>query len=191
MKASQVALQNGLQSKSQAVTLSYSFDYAQQLHYPSDPLQPGILYFKTPRKCGIFWVCAEGSNTQLNYLIDKAQSCGKGAISMIHHNLQYSNHAEKICLQADNCVAQNIVAFYLMWRVMMGLNQSCELGFMLVGHTRFENPKKKAKHLCLYCQLSGHTKTRNISKAPSRNQTVTFNCNHVNSCIYYFTRCLY
>ena len=28
----------------------YSFDYAQQVHYPSDPLQPGPIYFLTPRK---------------------------------------------------------------------------------------------------------------------------------------------
>lgn len=31
----------------------YSYDYAQQLHYPTDPRQPGPIYFKTPRKCAI------------------------------------------------------------------------------------------------------------------------------------------
>ena len=34
----------------------YSFDYAQQDHYPSNPLQPGPTYFHTPRKCGIFGI---------------------------------------------------------------------------------------------------------------------------------------
>ena len=27
----------------------YSFDYAQQVHYPSNPMQPGPIYFLTPR----------------------------------------------------------------------------------------------------------------------------------------------
>lgn len=74
------------------VTLSYSFDHAQQIHYPSRPQNPGPLYFKTPRKCGIFGVCDEGSNIQLNFLIDEAQSCGKGAnsiVSMVHYYLKH------------------------------------------------------------------------------------------------------
>lgn len=40
-------------------SLSYSFDHAQQVHYPSNPQQPGPIYFKVPRKCGIFGVCDE------------------------------------------------------------------------------------------------------------------------------------
>lgn len=31
-------------------TMHYSFDYAQQVHFPSNPMQPGPIYFKTPRK---------------------------------------------------------------------------------------------------------------------------------------------
>lgn len=127
-----------------ALTLSYSFDHAQQVHYPSNPQQPGPLYFKTPRKCGIFGVCDEGNNSQVNYLIDEAQSCGKGAnsiVSMVHHYLQYYTHGEEsISLHADNCVGQNknnTMVSYLAWRVAVGLNKSCELNFMLVGHTRF------------------------------------------------------
>ena len=75
-----------------SVTLSYSFDHAQQIHYPSRPQNPGQLYFKTPRKCGIFGICDEGNNTQLNFLIDEAQSCGKGAnsiVSMVHYYLEH------------------------------------------------------------------------------------------------------
>ena len=49
---------------------------------------------------------------KLNLLIDEAQSCGKGANSvviMVHHYLQHFVLGEgKVCLQADNCVAQNI-----------------------------------------------------------------------------------
>ena len=36
-----------------------SWDYAQQVHYPSHPLQPGPIYFKATRKCGIFGICVD------------------------------------------------------------------------------------------------------------------------------------
>ena len=124
--------------KLSSVTLSYSFDHAQQIHYPNSPQQPGPLYFKTPCKCGIFGVCDEGSNSQVNYLIDEAQSCGKGAnsiVSMVHHYLKF--YAQNIALHADNCVGHNTMIWYLAWRVIVGLSKSCELNFMLVGHTRF------------------------------------------------------
>ena len=70
------------------LTVHYSFDFAQQLHYPANPLQPGPVYFLTPRKCAIFRVCCEGIPRQINYLIDEAVDTGKGAntfISLLHH----------------------------------------------------------------------------------------------------------
>ena len=60
---------------SNTITMHFSFDMAQQVciytptlntcliqltcqvHYPSDPQQPGPMYFLTPRKCGIFGIC--------------------------------------------------------------------------------------------------------------------------------------
>ena len=33
---------------SRDVTFHYSFDFAQQVHFPSSPLQPGLIYCKTP-----------------------------------------------------------------------------------------------------------------------------------------------
>lgn len=125
-------------------SLSYSFDHAQQVHYPSNPQQPGPIYFKVPRKCGIFGVCDEGTSSQVNYLIDEAQSCGKGAnsiVSMVHHFLQnFAHGANNILLHADNCVGQNknnAMIQYLAWRVITGLSTSCELSFMIPGHTKF------------------------------------------------------
>ena len=50
---------------SRNTTLHISFDFAQQVHYPSNPLQPGPIYFLTPRKCGIFGVCREGIQLQV------------------------------------------------------------------------------------------------------------------------------
>lgn len=43
-------------------------------------------------------------------------------------------------LHADNCVAQNknnILMQYLMWRTMSGRNESVQISFMIVGHTKF------------------------------------------------------
>ena len=40
-------------------TMHYSFDFAQQVHIPSNPMQPGPIYFKTPRKFSIFGVMCE------------------------------------------------------------------------------------------------------------------------------------
>ena len=44
----------------------YSFDYAQQVHYPSDPMQPGPIYFLTPRKCTMFGINCEAIPRQIN-----------------------------------------------------------------------------------------------------------------------------
>ena len=70
----------------------YSFDFAQQAPYPSNPDQPGAIYFKVPRKCMIFGVNNEAINRQVNYLIDEVVSTGKGAntvVSYLHHFLRY------------------------------------------------------------------------------------------------------
>lgn len=71
--------------------MHYSFDYAQQIHYPFSSLLPGPLYFKTPRKCGIFGVSCEAQSSQVNYFIDEADEIGKGAnstISLVHNYIQ-------------------------------------------------------------------------------------------------------
>ena len=52
-------------------TVRYSYDYAQQPHYPSNPYQPGPIYFKNPCKCGLFGVCCEAIPRQVNILIDQ------------------------------------------------------------------------------------------------------------------------
>ena len=89
----------------------YSFDFAQQVHYPTDPQQPGPVYFLTPRKCAIFGVCCEAVPCQINYLIDEAVDVGKGAntvVSMLHHFFSHHGLGEKdVHLHADNCVGQN------------------------------------------------------------------------------------
>ena len=60
-----------LSSCSLDMCVHYSFDMAQQVHYPSDPFQPGPVYFLTPRKCGIFGVVCEAIPRAIHYLIDE------------------------------------------------------------------------------------------------------------------------
>ena len=67
-------------------TMHYSFDFAQQVHYPSNPMQPGPIYFKTPRKCAIFGIMCEAIPQQVNYLIDEASDVGNGANTTIPRN---------------------------------------------------------------------------------------------------------
>ena len=123
--------------------MHYSFDYAQQVHFPSNPQQPGPAFFLTARKCQLFGVACEPLGTQVNYLIDESESVGKGAnatVSMIDHYL--ANHGQKedhLCLHADDCVGQNknnCLIQYLLCRVMLGYNKTAVLSFMLPGHTK-------------------------------------------------------
>ena len=77
----------------------------------TNPLQPGPIYFMTPRKCGIFGISCEGIPRQINYLIDEAVDAGKGAntvVSLLHHFFETHSLGENhVHLHADNCVGQN------------------------------------------------------------------------------------
>ena len=42
--------------KSYTGTVHFSFDFAQLLQFPNNPLQAGLIYFKVPRRCGLFGV---------------------------------------------------------------------------------------------------------------------------------------
>ena len=129
---------------SRTLTAHYSFDMAQQVHYPCDPLQPGPMYFLTPRKCGVFGVCNEALPRQVNFLIEEACDTGKGAnniISKLHYFFSvYGFGEEDVYLHADNCTGQNknnAMVHYLAWRVMTGLHRNITLSFLVVGHTKF------------------------------------------------------
>lgn len=131
-------------ANSKPFTMHYSFDFAQQVHYPSNAAQPGPLYFLTPRKCGIFGVHCEGLSKQVNFLIDEGVSSSKGSVavlSYIHHFLQnYGLGEQHLTLHCDNCSGQNKnrwVLFYFAWRVMKGLHTTVSINFMPPGHTKF------------------------------------------------------
>ena len=108
-------------------------------------MQPGPVFFKTPRKMQLFGVHAEGISRQVNYLIDEASSSGKGAnvvVSLLHHFLEtYGVGEDHLELHADNCAGQNknniMMRCYLMWRVATGLHKFACISFMVAGHTKF------------------------------------------------------
>ena len=74
-------------------------------------MQPGPIYFLTPRKCGFFGVCCAAIPQQVYFLIDEAFDTGKGAnavISMVHYYLEnHGLYAVILHFNADNCTGQN------------------------------------------------------------------------------------
>ncbi|KAK6167396.1 hypothetical protein SNE40_021432 [Patella caerulea] len=126
------------------ITMHYSFDFAQQVHYPSNPLQPGPMYFLTPRKCGLFGINCEALPRQVNYLIDEGMCITKGSNAVIsyldHFFTSYGLGEMHLQLHCDNCCGQNknnAILQYLSWRVIHGLHKSITLNFLISGHTKF------------------------------------------------------
>ncbi|KAI4799131.1 hypothetical protein KUCAC02_017886 [Chaenocephalus aceratus] len=118
--------------------------YQEMVHYPSDPLQPGPIYFMVPRTCALFGVCCEGVPQQVNYLIDEAHCSSKGSnavIAFLHHFFsQYGFGEKNVHLHCDNCSGQNknrYLLWYLAWRCMVGLHEDISLNFLIAGHTTF------------------------------------------------------
>ena len=96
-------------------TMHYSCDFVQHVHNPSNPMQPGPIYFKTPRKCGIFGVMCEAIPRQINYLIDEASDVGKG----VNTTIRLSETC--VHLHAANCSGQNKNNYFiwnLTWRTI-------------------------------------------------------------------------
>ena len=87
--------------------MHYSFDYAQNVHYPSNPQQPGPAYFKSLRRCGLFGITCEPLGFQVNYLVDEDDDIGKGAnaaISLLDHFLyEHGVQEQELSLHVDNC----------------------------------------------------------------------------------------
>ena len=66
-----------------SINVHYPFGFAQQVRYPSNPLQPGPIYFLTPRKVTIFGICCEAIPRQVHFIIDEACETGKGANTVV------------------------------------------------------------------------------------------------------------
>ena len=135
---------SSISCNSKDIKVHYSFDYAQQVHYPSNPLQPGPIYFLTPRKCTVFGVNCEALPRQVNFLTDEAGDCGKGAnavVSQLHFFFQHHGLGETdVYLHADNCTGQNknnCMVQHLTWRILTSRHTNITLSFLPVGHTKF------------------------------------------------------
>lgn len=133
-----------IKSNTVSIKAHYSFDYAQQVHFPSDPMQPGPIYFLTTRKCSIFGVNCEAIPRQVNFLTDESGETGKGAntvISRVHYFFESHSMGEKdVYLHADNCAGQNknnSMMQYLLWRVITNHHSNITLSFLVTGHTKF------------------------------------------------------
>ena len=150
-------------------TVHYLYDYAQQLHYPANPNQPGPIYFKTPRKCGLFGVCCEAIPRQVNFFIDENLLTGKGAnstISYVHYFFEHHGLGKtRAQIHADNCGAQNknsAFVWYYLWRVKKELHSKINYDFLLPGHTKFapdwcfglvkQKTRRTLFHLCFALQ---------------------------------------
>lgn len=111
-------------------TMLYTYDYALQGHYLTNPQQLGPIYFKTPNKCGISGICCESIPWQINYFIDESVATGKGANSTISyvHDLLEKHGARKtnVHFHADNCGGQNKnnCYWYWCWHVIHGILSS-------------------------------------------------------------------
>ena len=121
-----------------------SFDYAQQVSYPSRAQEIGPMYFLTGRKCQIFGVCQEAKPHQLFFLTDETHFTGKGAnktISQLHFYLEQRLASVPVLyIHCDNCVGENknnAMLQYLVWRSLTTRNTKIVLEFMLPGHTKF------------------------------------------------------
>ena len=123
--------------------MHYSMNFAQHVHYPSNPLQPGPVYFKTPRTCAIFGVACEALPKQVTFLIDESVQSGKGAncvLSLLHSYFEkYGMGETHMHLHTDNCAGQNkhsYVIWYLLWCVLTGQHVSIAMSFLPTGHTK-------------------------------------------------------
>ena len=125
-------------------TVHYSYDYAQQVHYPRNPQQLGPIYFKTARECGIFGICCEAIPHQINYFIDESFATGKGAnatISYVHDFLENHGAGETdVHFHVDNCGGQNknnYVLWYWCWHCIHGQHENITYSFLVAAHTKF------------------------------------------------------
>ena len=156
--------------------IHYSYDYAQQVHIPSNPMQPGPIYFKTPRKCGIFGVMCEGIPRQVNFLIDEAASAGKGAnatISYMHYF--FVNHRlgeTDVHLHADYCARQNKNKYFFMVFGMENFDAPSSIYHLFLSHGRPHQKKiKKAfkvnyvSSLCEFARLVETSSNSGVNKA--------------------------
>ena len=109
--------------------------------------QPGQLHFVTRLK--FYFFCVSDSNRGTNFIFGLPEGhwtrnkTANVVISMIAHILQMqiidNNTGCNLVLHADNCSRQNknrFVLWYLTWRIIMKMDNSIKLCFLIAGHTK-------------------------------------------------------
>ncbi|EDQ85346.1 uncharacterized protein MONBRDRAFT_11901 [Monosiga brevicollis MX1] len=131
-----------------APILHLTFDFAEKVLLPRVLDQPGKMYFASGLKVDLFGVAISNTKQQFNYvLVEGHWPMGKDAnrvCSMLHDALADPRlaslpQARYLELHADNCAGQNknrFVMQYLAWRIMVGLSETINLHFMVLGHTK-------------------------------------------------------
>ncbi|GFR69773.1 hypothetical protein ElyMa_002057900 [Elysia marginata] len=124
-------------------TVHYSFGSAQDLLYPICPYEPGPLFHKYPRKCGLFGVACEGISSQITFLLEESIALGENTdqiVSLLHFFFEHYGLGEShVHLSADShnglsktdCLLQ-----YLSWRVHTRRHLNIKISFVVTGHTR-------------------------------------------------------
>ncbi|KAI4830680.1 hypothetical protein KUCAC02_002296 [Chaenocephalus aceratus] len=78
------------------------------VHYPSDPLQPGPIYFMVPRKCGLFGVCCEGvpqqqfRHTPVSCLKDISQAVRSSTVTGVNSPQLVGNESGETFVKTDD-----------------------------------------------------------------------------------------
>ena len=125
-----------------------TFDFAENFLLPYHARQPGPVYFKSLYRVNDFGIINEGEQYQEHYLFGESQCIkpdnGKShgpnnVVSMLHHFLDGNPHSCNLSLHCDNCAGQNknkTLMGYMAWRILCKLEDTIDVSFMTVGHTR-------------------------------------------------------
>ena len=137
-----------------------TIDFAQQVHYSSNPLQPRSIYFLTPRKAALFGSAAKPFPDRWTLLSTRLLTLERVPMQLSACLTTFFNHhglrETTVSLHADNCTAQKksyTMMQYLMWRVLTGLHH---ISFMVISHTRFV-PDGMLKRIFHKTEASGVT----------------------------------
>lgn len=121
----------------------YSFGFAQDLLYPICPFEPGPLFQKHPRRCGLFGVTCQSISAQVTFLLEEAIALGESTdhvVSLLHFFFEnFALGESEVHLSADShnglsktdCLLQ-----YLAWRVYTKRHLKVKISFVMTGHTR-------------------------------------------------------
>ncbi|KAJ8305251.1 hypothetical protein KUTeg_015796 [Tegillarca granosa] len=149
--------------------MHYSFDYAQQVHYPHYAQQVRPLFFKTPRKCQCFGVCAEGSgkvsrhNPGILFVKEYANSPEVEINVLRNQNCRFPHLDPELPAVISPKGLDPARQWYLYEEVAPYCNNkdSCkkpDVTKPILKAEQSEEYDKKRK--CSHCKSCGHTKSR-------------------------------